>query len=157
MTAPLSLRAQNGALKHDFAIVFKSDVVISAAQKTAGTSEDIASYLTVKAVPDSNIIELIFTNPDQSTAKTYVDAVAKNALKTTSIVPVSSIQVIEYGDESNNSFKPGLYRNTAVIAGIAAAICLRHPVHMYPFLIWQNIFQIFSHILSHHQNYPLPV
>lgn len=119
-----SLRAQNGALKNDFAIVFKSDVVISAAQKTAGTSEDIASYLTVKAVPDSNIIELICTNPDQSTAKTYVDAVAKNALKTTSIVPVSSIQVLEYGDESNNSFKPGLYRNTAVIAGIAAAICL---------------------------------
>ena len=109
-----SLRAQNGALKNDFAIVFKSDVVISAAQKTAGTSEDIASYLTVKAVPDSNIIELICTNPDQSTAKTYVDAVAKNALKTTSIVPVSSIQVLEYGDESNNSFKPG----------IAAAICL---------------------------------
>ena len=119
-----SLRAQNGALKNDFAIVFKSDVVISAAQKTAGTSEDIASYLTVKAVPDSNIIELICTNPDQSTAKTYVDAVAKNALKTTSIVPVSSIQVLEYGDESNNSFKPGLYRNTAVIAGITAAICL---------------------------------
>ena len=119
-----SLRAQNGALKNDFAIVFKSDVVISAAQKTAGTSEDIASYLTVKAVPDSNIIELICTNPDQSTAKTYVDAVAKNALKTTSIVPVSSIQVLEYGDESNNSFKPGLYRNTAIIAGIAAAICL---------------------------------
>ena len=119
-----SLRAQNGALKNDFAIVFKSDVVISAAQKTAGTSEDIASYLTVKAVPDSNIIELICTNPDQSTAKTYVDAVAKNALKTTSIVPVLSIQVLEYGDESNNSFKPGLYRNTAVIAGIAAAICL---------------------------------
>ena len=141
-----SLRAQNGALKNDFAIVFKSDVVISAAQKTAGTSEDIASYLTVKAVPDSNIIELICTNPDQSTAKTYVDAVAKNALKTTSIVPVSSIQVLEYGDESNNSstsivpvssiqvleygdesnnsFKPGIYRNTAVIAGIAAAICL---------------------------------
>ena len=119
-----SLRAQNGALKNDFAIVFKSDVVISAAQKTAGTSEDIASYLTVKAVPDSNIIELICTNPDQSTAKTYVDAVAKNALKTTSIVPVSSIQVLEYGDESNNSFKPGLYRITAVIAGIAAAICL---------------------------------
>ena len=119
-----SLRAQNGALKNDFAIVFKSDVVISAAQKTAGTSEDIASYLTVKAVPDSNIIELICTNPDQSTAKTYVDAVAKNALKTTSIVPVSSIQVLEYGNESNNSFKPGLYRNTAVIAGIAAAICL---------------------------------
>lgn len=72
-----SLRAQNGALKNDFAIVFKSDVVISAAQKTAGTSEDIASYLTVKAIPDSNIIELICTNPDQSTAKTYVDAVAK--------------------------------------------------------------------------------
>lgn len=39
-------------------------------------------------------------------------------------MPVSSIQVLEYGDESNNSFKPGLYRNTAVIAGISAAICL---------------------------------
>lgn len=62
-------------------LYLRVDVVISAAQKTAGTSEDIASYLTVKAVPDSNIIELICTNPDQSTAKTYVDAVAKKCIK----------------------------------------------------------------------------
>ena len=41
-----SIRANNGGLKEDFTIIFKSSVVISAAQRVAGTSEDIAQYLT---------------------------------------------------------------------------------------------------------------
>ena len=89
-----SLRATNGGLINDFEIVLKSDVVISAAQKTAGTSENIADYLTVKALPNSNVLELTCTNPDQTTAKAYVDAVAKNASKITGIIPVKSIQVL---------------------------------------------------------------
>lgn len=119
-----TVRATDGGLVKDFEIVFKSNVVISAAQKTAGTSEDIAKYLTVKTVPNSNIIELTITNPDQNTAKTYVDAIAKNAMKTTSIVAVESIQVLEYGSESNVAIKPDINRKAAIIAGIVAAICL---------------------------------
>ena len=119
-----TVRATDGGLVKDFEIVFKSNVVIEAAQKTAGTSENIAQYLTVKTVPNSNIIELTITNPDQTTAKTYVDAIAKNAVKTTNIVAVQSIQVLQYGDESNIVVKPYLYRNTAVIAAVVAAICL---------------------------------
>ena len=42
-----TVRAVNGGLKDDFIIVFKSNVVIQEAQRIAGTSEDIASYLTV--------------------------------------------------------------------------------------------------------------
>ena len=41
-----TVRAVNGGLKDDFIIVFKSNVVIQEAQRIAGTSEDIASYLT---------------------------------------------------------------------------------------------------------------
>lgn len=119
-----SLRATNGGLINDFEIVLKSDVVISAAQKTAGTSENIADYLTVKALPNSNVLELTCTNPDQTTAKAYVDAVAKNASKITGIIPVKSIQVLEYGDENNVSVKPDLYEETMMIAGCAAVGCL---------------------------------
>ncbi len=54
----------------------------------------------------------------------YVDATAKNAIKTTSIIQVSSIQVLEYGDESNIVVKPNLYRNTIILTGIVSGICL---------------------------------
>lgn len=119
-----TVRATDGGLVKDFEVVFRSNVVISAAQKTAGTSEDIAQYLTVTTVPNSNIIELTITNPDQTTAKTYVDAIAKSAVKTTSIVAVESMQVLEYGDESNVAVKPDLNRKAAVLTCIIAALCL---------------------------------
>ena len=108
-----TVRATDGGLVKDFEIVFKSNVVISAAQKTAGTSEDIAKYLTVKTVPNSNIIELTITNPDQNTAKTYVDAIAKTAVKTTTIIPVESIQILSEGTSDGVATKPHLYYNTA--------------------------------------------
>jgi capsular polysaccharide biosynthesis protein len=119
-----SVRATDGGLVKDFEVVFASSTVISAAQKTAGTSEDIGQYLTVNTVPNSNIVELTVTNPDQTTAKNYVDAVAKNVSKTTSILTVESIQVLEYGDESNIAFKPDVLKNAGIIAAIVAAICL---------------------------------
>jgi hypothetical protein len=78
----------------------------------------------VNTVPNSNIVELTVTNPDQTTAKNYVDAVAKNVSKTTSILTVESIQVLEYGDESNIAFKPDVLKNAGIIAAIVAAICL---------------------------------
>ena len=115
-----SIRASNGGLKEDFTIIFKSNVVISAAQKIAGTSEDIE----VSSPANSNIVEIKCVNPDQNTAKKYVDAVAATAIKTTSIIPVNSIQILSEGTSSGVAFKPDLYRNTAIITGIASAICL---------------------------------
>lgn len=119
-----SIRANNGGLKDDFTIIFKSSVVISAAQRIAGTSEDIAQYLTVSSPANSNIVEIKCVNPDQNTAKKYVDAVASTAIKTTSIIPVKSIQILSEGTSSGVSFKPDLYKNTGIIAGAACAVCL---------------------------------
>lgn len=119
-----SIRANNGGLKDDFTIIFKSSVVISAAQRIAGTSEDIAQYLTVSSPANSNIVEIKCVNPDQNTAKKYVDAVASTAIKTTSIIPVKSIQILSEGTLSGVSFKPDLYKNTGIIAGTACAVCM---------------------------------
>lgn len=119
-----SIRANNGGLKDDFTIIFKSNVVISAAQRIAGTSEDIAQYLTVSSPANSNIVEIKCVNPDQNTAKKYVDAVASTAIKTTSIIPVKSIQILSEGTSSGVSFKPDLYKNTGIIAGTACAVCM---------------------------------
>ena len=105
-----SIRANNGGLKDDFTIIFKSSVVISAAQRIAGTSEDIAQYLTVSSPANSNIVEIKCVNPDQNTAKKYVDAVASTAIKTTSIIPVKSIQILSEGTSSGVSFKPEIGR-----------------------------------------------
>lgn len=118
-----TVRAVNGGLKDDFIIVFKSNVVIQEAQRIAGTSENIASYLTVSSPANSNIVEITCTNPDQNTAKQYVDAVAKTALKTTSIIPVKSIQILSEGTSTNTPVKPDLYRNTLMIAGACGAVC----------------------------------
>ena len=119
-----SIRANNGGLKDDFTIIFKSSVVISAAQRIAGTSEDIAQYLTVSSPANSNIVEIKCVNPYQNTAKKYVDAVASTAIKTTSIIPVKSIQILSEGTSSGVSFKPDLYKNTGIIAGTACAVCM---------------------------------
>lgn len=119
-----SIRANNGGLKDDFTIIFKSNVVISAAQRIAGTSEDIAQYLTVSSPANSNIVEITCVNPDQNTAKKYVDAVAQTAIKTTSIIPVNSIQILSEGTSTGVSFKPDLYKKTGIVAGIASTACL---------------------------------
>lgn len=119
-----TVRADNGGLKDDFVIIFKSGVVIQEAQRIAGTSENIAQYLTVSSPANSNIVEITCTNPDQNTAKMYVDAVAKTALKTTSIIPVKSIQILSEGTADNIAVKPDLYRNTILITAVAAVACI---------------------------------
>ena len=119
-----SIRAKDGGLNKDFMIIFSSNVVIEAAQRIAGTSEDISEYLTVTSPADSNIVELKVINPDQNTAKTYVDAIAKTAVKTTTIIPVESMQILSEGTSTGNTFKPNLYRNTVIIAGMASAVCI---------------------------------
>ena len=96
-----SIRAKDGGLNKDFMIIFSSNVVIEAAQRIAGTSEDISEYLTVTSPADSNIVELKVINPDQNTAKTYVDAIAKTAVKTTTIIPVESMQILSEGTSTD--------------------------------------------------------
>ncbi len=119
-----SIRAKNGGLNQDFTIIFSSKVVIESAQRLAGTSEDISEYLTVSSPADSNIVELKVTNPDQNTAKTYVDAIAKTAVKTTTIIPVESIQILSEGTSDGVATKPHLYYNTALIVAAASAVCV---------------------------------
>lgn len=119
-----SVRASNGGLNNDFMIVFTSDVVISAAQREVGTTENIAQYLDVSSPANSNIVEITCTNPDRATAKTYVDAVAATAIKTTSIIPVKSIQILTRGTSSEQPVQPGLYKNTVYIAAAGSAACL---------------------------------
>ena len=119
-----SIRAKNGGLNHDFMIIFSSKVVIESAQRLAGTSEDISEYLTVSSPADSNIVELKVVNPDQNTAKAYVDAVAKTAVKTTTIIPVESMQILSEGTSDGVATKPDLYYYTALIMGAACAVCV---------------------------------
>ena len=119
-----SIRAKNGGLNHDFMIIFSSKVVIESAQRLAGTSEDISEYLTVSSPADSNIVELKVVNPDQNTAKAYVDAVAKTAVKTTTIIPVESMQILSEGTSDGVAKKPDLYYYTALIMGAACAVCV---------------------------------
>lgn len=119
-----SIRAKNGGLNQDFTIIFSSKVVIESAQRIAGTSEDISEYLTVSSPADSNIVELKITNPDQNTAKTYVDAIAKTAVKTTTIIPVESIQILSEGTSDGVATKLHLYYNTALIVVAASAACV---------------------------------
>lgn len=119
-----SVRASNGGLNNDFMIIFTSNVVISDAQKTLGTTEDISKYLTVSSPANSNIVELKCINADQETAKGYVDAIAKTAIKTTSIIPVKSIQILSEGTATNEAVRPDLYKKTGYITGVAAVICI---------------------------------
>lgn len=119
-----SIRAKNGGLNHDFMIIFSSKVVIESAQRLAGTSEDISEYLTVSSPADSNIVELKVVNPDQNTAKAYVDAVAKTAVKTTTIIPVESMQILSEGTSDGVATKPDLYYYTALIMGAPCAVCV---------------------------------
>ena len=119
-----SIRAKNGGLNHDFMIIFSSKVVIESAQRLAGTSENISEYLTVSSPADSNIVELKVVNPDQNTAKAYVDAVAKTAVKTTTIIPVESMQILSEGTSDGVATKPDLYYYTALIMGAACAVCV---------------------------------
>lgn len=121
-TSEATLRASDGGLKDDFAIVFKSNLVIEDAKKAAGTSEDLASYITINTPANSNIVEIVCQNPDQKTAKLYVDAIAKSALKTTSIIPVEKILILSDGTSSGISSRPHIYRYTAYIT-VAAVGC----------------------------------
>lgn len=119
-----SVRADDGGLNDDFMIIFKSNVVISAAQTKAGTSEDIAQYLTISSPANSNVIEITCMNPDKNTAKKYADAVAVTAIKTTSIIPVESIQILSEGTSSDITVKPDVTENALKVMGAATGTAL---------------------------------
>lgn len=119
-----SIRTKDGSLNDDFMFIFKSESVLEVAKANAGTSEDLSSYLTVSSPANSNIIELKVVNPDQQTAKNYVDAIAKAAVNTTSIIPVESIKILSDGTSTGKMIKPDLYKNTAIIMALALAATL---------------------------------
>ena len=118
-----ALRAGSGGLKEDFSIIFKSEIVISEAKSIAGNSEDLASYLTVSSPADSNVIELTVRNPDQNTAKQYVDAIARSACSNAKkVIPVEEISVLQEGTSTGVAIKPDLIKYTAYITAAAAAV-----------------------------------
>lgn len=120
-----ALRSDDGGLNDDFEEVITNSVVISDAKKTAGTSEDITEYLDVHTPEDSNIVRIECENPDAGTAKAYVDAVAKSAVKNISkIIPVESVKVLSAGTVQSEPNRPQLIYYTAGIAMLAATVCL---------------------------------
>lgn len=116
-----SLVATDGGLKEDFSIIFKSSDVISSAQRTAGTTEDLASYITIRTPANSNVLEVVCRNPDQTTAKKYVDAVVTSALKSTSLIPVEKMSVISSGTSTGVAIRPNLLKYTVIFAVFASA------------------------------------
>ena len=124
-TSEVSLRSKDGGLNDDFELVIKGPEVISEAQRTAGTSEDIEKYLTVETPANSNSIKIICNNPDARTAKTYVDAVARAAVNNIgNTIPVKSVKIHSAGTVGSKAYKPGQYTYMAAISGLAAAACL---------------------------------
>lgn len=120
-----SLRASDGGLNEDFTELIMGEAVIAEAQKTAGNSENIAAYLTVNTPANSNIIEIVCTNPDMATAKLYVDEVAKATVKLAQkTIPIQSIRILSEGTHDNIPFVADLYKNTAIIAVLAGTLCL---------------------------------
>ncbi len=120
-----SLRSDDGGLNDDFKEVITNSVVISDAKKTAGTSENITEYLDVYTPADSNIVRIECENPDAGTAKKYVDAVAKSAVKNISkVIPVESVKVLSTGTVQSEPARPQLVYYTAGIAMLVATACL---------------------------------
>lgn len=119
-----SIRATDGGLNDDFETIFRSESVISSAQRKLGTSEEIAEYLSFETPADSNLIKITCINPDKNTAKNYVDAVAKAAAASYETFPVESIKILSDGTLSSYAYKPDLYRNTAYIGAICFAVSI---------------------------------
>lgn len=119
-----SVRAVDGGLNDDFEYIFYGQSVLKAAQTAAGTTENLLDYITVNTPANSNIIEIVCLNPDSNTAKKYVDAFAKAAVKTADSFPVKSIKIMSEGTLSDEPIKPDVYRNTAIIAGLSAVVAI---------------------------------
>lgn len=119
-----SIRAVDGGLNDDFEYIFCGQNVLRAAQTTAGTTENLLNYITINTPANSNIIEIVCLNPDKNTAKAYVDAFAKAAVKTADNFPVKSIKIMSEGTLNDNPIKPHLYRNTVIIAMLVMAVSI---------------------------------
>ncbi len=120
-----SLRNKDGGLNDDFGEVITNSVVISDAKSQAGTSENISKYIQVQSQNNSNIINIICTNPDAGTAKTYVDAVAKSAVKNIKkVIPVEDVSILSTGTVQSEPGKPELIYYIIGIGLLSAAACL---------------------------------
>ncbi len=79
-------------------------------------SKDSASYLTVSSLADSNVIELTVRNPDQNTAKQYVDAIARSACSNAKkVIPVEEISVLQEGTSTGVAIKPILLNTQHIL------------------------------------------
>jgi len=115
------LRASDGGLKQDFAIVFKSPVVIDTVKASIGTTEDITDNLEVETPANSNIIVLKYSAATAEAAKNTVDVIASTAVRTTTIVPVSSISILQQGTMPEKAYHLHLRANMVTGAGLGAA------------------------------------
>ena len=62
-------------------------------------------------------------NPDQNTAKQYVDAIARSACSNAKkVIPVEEISVLQEGTSTGVAIKPDLIKYTAYITAAAAAV-----------------------------------
>ncbi|MDD6789333.1 MAG: hypothetical protein PUE04_04435 [Lachnospira sp.] len=116
------LRASDGGLKQDFAIVFKSPVVMDTVKSSIGTTEDITDNLEVETPANSNIIVLKYSAATAETAKNTVDVIASTAVRTTTIVPVSSISILQQGTMPEKAHHLHLKTNSTRGAWIGAAV-----------------------------------
>ncbi|MGI5989283.1 MAG: Wzz/FepE/Etk N-terminal domain-containing protein [Lachnospiraceae bacterium] len=116
------VRASDGGLKQDFAIVFKSAVVMDTVKSTLGTTEDIEDNLEVLTPANSNIIILRYSAETAQEAKDTVDVIARTAVRTTTIVPVSSISILQEGTLPEEAHHIHLTRYASIGAILGAAI-----------------------------------
>lgn len=116
------LRASDGGLKQDFAIVFKSPVVMDTVKASIGTTEDITDNLEVETPANSNIIVLKYSASTAEAARNTVDVIASTAVRTTTIVPVTSISILQQGTVPEKAHHLHLQTNVTRGAGVGAAI-----------------------------------
>ncbi|MGN0480568.1 MAG: hypothetical protein ACI4EV_03265, partial [Lachnospiraceae bacterium] len=124
-TSSSSLHDSDGGLNKDFEEIILSKLVLEAAARNIGTSEDFSEYIEVNTVAGSNFIDIICYNPDQLTAKRYVDSVAYSALvRLPEVMPVDSVTIYQEGTSTGKSEKRNLIRYTLYIAAGAAGVCV---------------------------------
>ena len=81
--------------------------------------------MTVSSPADSNVIELTVHNPDQNTAKRYVDAIAQSACNNAKkLIPIEEISILEEGTSTGMAVKRNLVEYTVFITVVAAAAVL---------------------------------
>ena len=122
------LRSSDGGLKQDFAIVFKSSVVMDTVKAALGTKEEIENNLEITTPANSNIIVLKYSAKTAEDAKKTVDEIARTAVRTTTIVPVTSISILQEGTLPEKAqrlnMRPNAIRGTVLGAAVSFIVCI---------------------------------